>query len=403
LIIFAFLMKEEGMKEKQQSDRELAVKRYLQGEAISGIAKTLNRSRPWVYKWIERYRASSAETDWYAEQARAPHSNPRQLAREVVEAVKLARLHLYNQGLFCGAQAVSWELAEWGLSPLPSLRTINRILTREGLTNQRTGRYEAKGKKYPQLGAHRANQVHQTDYVGPCYLRGPVRFYSLNSVDLGTGRCAVTPVLSKAGQETVDAIWSHWCRLGLPEQQQVDNEAVFYGSRRYPRGMGILIRLCLANGVEPWFIPPAEPWRNGVVEKFNDHYRQGFLRREEVKDGAELVPASLLFEQKHNSRYRYTKLQGRTPQAALQLSRQTLRFPASVDAPRYPLPKPESGCYHLVRFIRSDALLDVFGERFRLPPETVYEYAVATVDVARQRLSVSIDQLIVAEFDYAPR
>jgi len=48
-------------------------------------------------------------------------------------------------------------------------------------------------------------------------------------------------------------------------------------------------------------------------------------------------------------------------------------------------------------------LLDVFGERFRLPPETVYEYAVATVDVARQRLSVSIDQLTVADFDYAPR
>jgi len=336
LIIFAFLMKEEGMKEKQQSDRELAVKRYLQGEAISGIAKALNRSRPWVYKWIERYQASRAETDWYAAQARAPHSNPRQLVREVVEAVRLARLHLYNQGLFCGAQAVSWELAELGVSPLPSLRTINRILSREGLTQRRTGRYEAKGKKYPQLAAPRANQVHQTDYVGPCYLRGPVRFYSLNSVDLGTGRCAVTPVLSKAGQATVDALWSHWCRLGLPEQQQVDNEAVFYGSRRYPRGMGILIRLCLAYGVEPWFIPPAEPWRNGVIEKFNHHYRQGFLRRAEVKDGNQLRLASLLFEQKHNSRYRYTKLQGRTPQAALQLSRQPLRFPASVDAPRYP-------------------------------------------------------------------
>jgi len=108
LIIRAFLLEEEGMKKKQPGDRELAVKRYLQGEAISGIAKALNRSRPWVYKWIERYRAS-AETDWYAEQARTPHSNPRQLAREVVEAVKLTRLHLYNQGLFCGAQAVTYK------------------------------------------------------------------------------------------------------------------------------------------------------------------------------------------------------------------------------------------------------------------------------------------------------
>ena len=402
-MIVAFLMKEEGMKKKQQRDRELAVKRYLQGEEISAIAKSLGRSRPWVYKWVERKQASSAEIDWCADQTRAPHSNSRQLSREVVEAVKLARLHLYNQGLFCGAQAINWELAELGLAPMPSLRTINRVLSREGLTHRRTGRYEPKGKKYPQLCGDSANEVHQTDYVGPCYLRGPVRFYSLNSVDLATGRCAVTPVVSKAGQETVDAIWSHWCRLGLPQHQQVDNEAVFYGSRRYPRGMGILIRLCLAQGVEPWFIPPAEPWRNGVIEKFNDHYRQGFLRREDIKGADELGPAALVFEQKHNSRYRYTKLQGRTPQATLQLSRQQIRFPASAEAPRYPLPKPESGYYHLVRFVRSDALLDVFGERFRLPPETVYEYAVATVDVVHQRLSVSIDQMIVAEFDYALR
>lgn len=391
------------MKKKQRRDRELAVQRYLKGEGLSAIARSLGYSRRWVYRWVARYHANGAPVEWYEDQSRCPHNNPRQVSVEIIEAVKLARLHLYNQGLFCGAQAITWELEDLGLAARPSLRTINRILQREGLTHRRTGRYEPKGKKYPQLCGNGVNEVHQTDYVGPCYLRGPVRFYSLNSVDLGTGRCAVTPVLSKAGQETLDAIWSHWCRLGIPEHQQVDNEAVFYGSRRYPRGMGILIRLCLAHGVEPWFIPPAEPWRNGVIEKFNDHYRQGFLRREDVKGADELGAASLLFEQKHNSRYRYSKLRGRTPQATLQQSQQQLRFPASAEAPRYPLAKPERGYYHLVRFIRSDALLDAFGERFRLPPETVYEYAVATVDVARQKLSVSIAEMIVAEFDYALR
>lgn len=164
----AFLLKEEGMKKKQQRDRELAVKRHLQGEEISAVAKSLCRSRPWVYKWVERYQASNPQIDWCADQARAPHSNPRQLSQEVVEAVKLTRLHLYNQGLFCGAQAISWELAELGVSRLPSLRTINRVLNREGLTHRRTGRYEPKGKKYPQLCAGNANEAHQTDYVGPC-------------------------------------------------------------------------------------------------------------------------------------------------------------------------------------------------------------------------------------------
>ncbi len=391
------------MKQKQRRDRQLAVQRYLKGEGLSAIARSLGYSRRWVYKWVARYHTIEAAAEWYEEQSRCPHSNPRQLSRDVVDAVKLARLHLYNQGLFCGAQAINWHLEDLGVAPLPSLRTINRILRREGLTHRRTGRYEPKGKRYPRLPGERVNQVHQTDYVGPCYLHGPVRFYSLNSVDVVTGRCAVTPVRAKAGQHTIDAIWSNWSRLGIPEHQQVDNEPVFYGSRRHPRGMGSLIRLCLAQGVEPWFIPMAEPWRNGVVEKFNDHYQDRFLRRVMMSDADELGQQSLRFEQKHNSYYRYSKLKGKTPMAVFQQSRDLIRFPDSDQAPRHPLPKPEAGRYHLVRFIRSDALLDVFGEQFPLPSEAVYEYVIATVDVARQTLMVSIDDVPIAEHDYRLR
>jgi len=54
-------------------------------------------------------------------------------------------------------------------------------------------------------------------------------------------------------------------------------------------------------------------------------------------------------------------------------------------------------------FIRSDLRLDVFGERFRLPPEAEYEYVVATVDVARHRLRVRLGDDPVAEFPYALR
>lgn len=64
---------------------------------------------------------------------------------------------------------------------------------------------------------------------------------------------------------------------GVPDRVQIDNALSFFGSRRHPRGMGALIRFCLHNGVEPWFIPMAEPWRNGMVENFNERYQQRFL------------------------------------------------------------------------------------------------------------------------------
>ncbi len=50
-----------------------------------------------------------------------------------------------NQDLFCGAQAILWELEDLSVKPLPSLRTINRILSRNELTHRRTGKYKAKG------------------------------------------------------------------------------------------------------------------------------------------------------------------------------------------------------------------------------------------------------------------
>jgi hypothetical protein len=111
----------------------------------------------------------------------------------------------------------------------------------------------------------------------------------------------------------------------------------------------------------------------------------------------------LVFEHKHNTRYRYSKLKGQTPQSVLQKLNAKLRFPKSLEAPCHPLPKPKKGRYHLVRFIRSDRVLDVFGQRYTLPPEATYEYVVATVNVATQRLTVKVDEQTLDEFDYTMR
>ena len=290
---------------------------------------------------------------------------------------------------------------------MPSLRTTNRILHRHDLTHRRTGRYEPKGAKYPDLPAKGPNARHQADFVGPRHLRGEhgtLRFYSLNVVDLSTGRCGTQPLLSRSGPAVYEAFWAIWGRLGVPRHLQVDNEMAFYGSPTHPRGMGPLIRLCLQYGIELWFIPQAEPWRNGVVEQFNHHYQQKFLRRIAMRTEAELYAGALTFEHTHNSRYRYSKLHGKTPLQALALSGSTpLQFPPNHPPPQPPLKKPESGCYHLIRFIRSRCILDIFGERFHVSPDLQYEYVVATIDVKEQKLKLFHDHLQVDEFAYKLR
>jgi hypothetical protein len=191
--------------------------------------------------------------------------------------------------------------------------------------------------------------------------------------------------------------------LGCPQYQQVDNEMVFYGSPTHPRGMGHLIRLCLLQGIEPCFIPLQEPWRHGVVEKFNHHWLQGVLHRAHLKSAADLKRENQNFEVRHNSLYRYSKLNGKTPLECLQTSQAPLRFPPQEQPPRAPLPKPQGGKYHVIRFIRSTGRLSVFGENSPVPAEAVYEYVRATINVAEQTLSLYLEGKLIDQYEYRLR
>lgn len=388
------------MNNDNQQLRIWAVQRFFNGEKPESICTSLGHSKAWLYKWVNRH--VEGDKSWSKSLSCRSLSNSARTPLEVEEIIKMVRLNLYNHDLFCGAQAIHWELEDLGVKSLPSIRTINRILNRNELTHRRTGRYESKRKAYPKLPSLLPNQTHQADTVGPCYLRGPLRFYSLNVVDLATGRCGVHPSLSKSGQSLLEGFWAIWKRMGIPTNVQVDNAMPFFGSPTHPRGMGPLIRLCLHHGIEPWFIPVAEPWRNGVVEKFNDHYQQRFLDKSIMTTLEDLMAGSLAFEQRHNSSYRYSKLGGKTPLKALASSTKRLTFP-EADKPQHPLKKPETGRYHLVRFIRSNQKLNVFGELFQVSSELLHEYVVATIDVKEQKLKLYLDKTQVEEFDYKLR
>lgn len=117
----------------------------------------------------------------------------------------------------------------------------------------------------------------------------------------------------------------------------------------------------------------------------------------------QLRQESLAFEHRHNSTYRYSKLKGKTPLKALAGMEKKLVFPSKKNAPRHPLDKPDEGCYHLVRFIRSNRRLNIFGEMFSAPPEAQYEYVVATIDVKEQKLKLFLDTIQIEEYKYQIR
>ena len=68
---------------------------------------------------------------------------------QMEQIVVTVRLELYNRQLPCGPGALRKRLDEYEhIRPLPSERTIARILSRNGLTRGRTGWYEGE-EGYP--------------------------------------------------------------------------------------------------------------------------------------------------------------------------------------------------------------------------------------------------------------
>jgi hypothetical protein len=60
---------------------------------------------------------------------------------DIEQLIVWERLYLYNRGLPCGAMAIRQRLDRQGVGELPSVSSIHRILSRNGLTHRRTGVY----------------------------------------------------------------------------------------------------------------------------------------------------------------------------------------------------------------------------------------------------------------------
>jgi transposase len=118
----------------EEEIRKTAIMDYVKGEPPKEIYTRLNRSKKWFFKWLKRYQTGNGE--WYKEHSRAPKSQARETPREQKTLILTTRKRLEEERFAqVGSSAIKWELHKIGAS-FPSDRTINRILTREGLTKK---------------------------------------------------------------------------------------------------------------------------------------------------------------------------------------------------------------------------------------------------------------------------
>jgi hypothetical protein len=115
------------MSQRTVHRRHQALDTYLADDKVENICRQLACSKSWLYNWRNRYDATNAT--WAQERSTRPKSHPTQTPAHVEQAVVSLHLTLCHHGTG-GAAAIIQALIQQGIEPVPSRRTIYRIVHR---------------------------------------------------------------------------------------------------------------------------------------------------------------------------------------------------------------------------------------------------------------------------------
>lgn len=384
------------------SDRHQAIRLRLAGQPVEHICQVLRRSRAWFHFWWRRYRALGPDGlyDLTRAQVHAVRLAP-DLERTIVTIRQrlASQRHPGTRYSLIGATAILAELKALHLRPLPSPRTIERVLQRHGVTvpRVRLARY-LPDAVYPAPQAHDSNELHQVDLVGPVYLKGQrQRYYIFVCKDVFDR--AVCLKLSRA--RTMEAVLGFlgdcWKALGRPTHVQFDNAREFVGWGRSARYLSRVIRVCLRFRVEAVFIPPRRPQRNGSVENFNGWFQVRLFQQRYTRV-ATLKRELQRLEETVNSRHAQQHLGGLAP-AQYRRRRKLQKLPPSFAVPLTLLPIA-AGRVTFIRQVTPNGNIHLLSLTFKVGKRLKGQYVQVVLDTQRRQLTAYLNGRIVKRWPY---
>ncbi len=370
-----------------QDLRREAIRRRLGGEQRKEICDDLDRSTSWFDKWWAEYQQNPRIA--FADRPRAPHGSPTQTPKAVVQAVVSIRQTLEaaatpetRYGLI-GSLAIQSQLDHLGIEP-PSETTIQRILRAHGLTHPIGAGNDSA--YYPWLNAWAINAIHATDIITK-HIRGGEEIQNFHTIDHYSHAVSVNQYNTKSAVITSEHLRATWSKLGLPQIQQLDNEAAFNGGHTHRRVIGQVVRLCLFCGIELLFTPFYEAKRNHQIETFHSIWDKAFWSRHEFRDCADVQAESSLFERWYHHVYRPPALHGKTPaqiRRGVSIVRLTRELQQLIPDGRLPI---TAGRIHFMRKVQTTDEIDLLNETWLVGQKWIGEYVRATINTAEQVLT----------------
>lgn len=369
------------MDEKQERQlRRKAIRLMLRGISPKIILKQIPRSRPWFYKWRERFQ----DFGWAGlrSQSRTPHrlwkEYPVHIRRLVIQTRR--RLIKRKVGLV-GAKAIQRELRQRHLlRHIPSRTTIDRILREAGLFKKPAQQPQGY---FPHPTPTAQFVLHALDWTSR-YLEGGPKVFAFHTLDLATRALAQTISTNKSNQTAHAHALKTWKILGIPDGLQIDNDAVFCGGYKAPRIFGQFVRLCLYVGIEPIFLPVREPERNGDVERLHELWHDAFWKRRRFHSVAQVIRCAPEFEAWYAHSYEPPPLNGQTPAQAHRKAHRRRLTAREIRSLPEELPITE-GRVHFIRCVNLEGQISLLNETWHASKWLANKYVWATIDT-RQRL-----------------
>jgi transposase-like protein len=248
------------------------------GESRRSVARRFGVALSTVQAWLIRAGEERLDRVDWSDRPAVPH-HVRRTEAALEERILVVRRLLREESILgeYGAAAIRRELLEdatlpW---PVPTARTIGRILERRGaLDGRRRVRRPPPppGWYLPDVAARRV-ELDSFDIIDGLRLRGGLHLDILTGISLHGGLPVAWPEAGMSATKAVAAFTGHWRETGLPGYAQFDNDGRFIGGHAKPDSIGPVIRLCLALGVVPVFAPPRESGFQAAIEAFNGRWQ----------------------------------------------------------------------------------------------------------------------------------
>jgi transposase InsO family protein len=348
--------------------RQRAIALRLAGRPVLQICRALGRTEAWFHKWWRRYLDFGAEGLFDLTRARhVAQRIPPELERAILSVRRRLQAHAAPATRYSliGATAILTELTALGFRPLPSLRTIERVLQRNGLTAPRVRLAPLLPRQpYPGPQARASNDLHEVDLVGPVYLKGRrQRYYIWVGKDAFDGAVCLRLAESRRMDEVLGFLGECWKDLGRPAQIQFDNARELCGWGASARTLSRVIRLCLRFHVSPVFIPEGEPQFNGSVENFNGWFQEPLFQRHFKRPG-DLRRELARLQEAVNTQHVHPRLGGKTP-AQHRRGLRLQKLPTSFVVPTGRLPLAE-GRVTFLRRVSTAGTVTLLSQSFRV-------------------------------------